>query len=194
MQDRELAQFLVKENVVSKADMQKAIEMQKTIGGTLSQIVVKLGFVTDEGLTKTMAKGEGMAYEDIGDLVLPQALINSLPRDIIEKHQVLPIHRDDHSITLAVSDPLDFESIDEIQFLTGKKVLTVLTSKDQLRRAISRFYYEGRGGEPVLGEMDSSGIASGDVPQWKVKMALIPLLIEKGIITEHEILAKARQL
>lgn len=194
MDDRQLAQFLVQKQLVQKGDMQKAIDMQKTIGGDLGQILVKLGYITDHGLSKALAAAEGMAYEDIGDLVLPQALINSVPRDVIEKHQVLPIHRDHDSVTLAVSDPLEFEAIDEIQFLTGKKVHTVLTSKDQLRRAITRFYYDDPASAALLGDPDSSGIRSGDIPQWKVKQALIPLLIEKGIITEKEILEKARHI
>ncbi|MBI4614355.1 MAG: hypothetical protein HY720_12150 [Planctomycetes bacterium] len=195
MQDRELAQYLVKENLVVKDRMQKAIEMQKTIGGSLGQILVKLGFITDEHLSKAVARAEGLPFEDIGDLILPQALINSIPRDIIEKHQVIPIHRDEDSITLAVTDPLDVEAIDEITFLTGKRVGTVMASKEQIRRAITRFYYDEEGGESsLLGEAGTATIGGEAVPQWKLKQALIPLLIEKGIITEQEILAKAKEL
>lgn len=188
MEDLNVAQFLVKEGVVTRENAQKAIEMQKTIGGTLGQIMVKLGFLTDQQLSSAVARAEGMEYEDVSDLVLPLALINTVPRDIIEKHQVLPIHRDDETITLAVSDPLDFESIDEIQFLTGKKIHTVMASKDQIRKSISNFYHDDTTSK-MLGEPSPSGDGAASS---KLVDALVSLLIEKGVISEKDLIDRAR--
>ena len=191
MEDRILAQSLVQQKRVMTEDMNKALEMQRNIGGQLGPILVKMGFIEDDVLTSYLARQEGMEWVDIPQLVIPQALVNSIPREVIEKHQIMPVHRVKDTITVAVNDPLDLEAIDEIQFLTGKKIETVLASKEQIRRAISRFYYEGGAREVLLGEFEDD---DGSVPQWKMRRALIPLLLEKGVITEEELIERARTI
>ncbi len=171
--------------------MNKALEMQRNIGGQLGPILIKMGFMLDDGLTSFMARQEGMDWLDISQLVIPQALVNTIPREAIEKHQLIPVHRVKDTITVAVSDPLDIEAVDEVQFLTGKKIEMVLASKEQIRRSISRFYYEGGAREVLLGDLSDE---DGAVPQWKMKRALIPLLIEKGLITEEELIERARSI
>ena len=71
------------------------------------------------------------------------------------------------------------------------KIESVLASKEQIRLSISRFYYEGGAREVLLGDLADE---DGAVPQWKMKRALIPLLIEKGLITEEELIERARSI
>ena len=160
MEDRQLAQTLVTRERVSTADMNRALEMQRNIGGQLAPILVKMGFIQDNELTSFMAEQEGMEWEDISQVVIPQALVNMIPREVIEKYQLIPVQRVGDTITVAVTDPLDLAAINDIQFLTGNKIETTLASKEQIRRAITRFYHEGGAREVLLGDL-SEGSAGG---------------------------------
>ena len=191
MDDRQLAQALVTRERVTTAEMNRALEMQRDLGGPLSPILVKMGFISDDELTSFLAAQEGMRWEDISQVVIPQALVNLIPREVIEKYQMIPVHRTGDTITVAVTDPLNLEAINEVQFLTGKKIETTLASKEQIRRAIMRFYHDGGAREVLLGDLPEG---LGGMSESKLKLALIPLLIEKGIITEDELVEKARQI
>lgn len=211
MHDRELAQLLLKDGKISEAQVAKATALVSATGSELGPILVKMGFIKDHDLAVYLAKVEGVQQVDISKLILPEALVKSIPRDCIEKHLVVPIHKVGNTITLAMTDTEDYDAINEIQFLTGMRVESVLASKESIRKVITEFFYR----EPVAvaapaapaaapvaapapaapAEEGEVGLDLGgdeaDLSDWQLRRALIPLLIDKGIITEEELRRKA---
>ncbi len=69
----------------------------------------------------------------------PEAL-QIVPSEFAMRHQLLPLHQTDHTLTVAMADPLDIQSIDDLQLLTGYKVVTVLAGAADIRRSLEQFY------------------------------------------------------
>lgn len=207
MQERELAEQLLKDGLINQSQLDQATQLQEATGGELAQILVKMGFVSDTDVTTYLSKLEGVDTVDLTDMILPEVLVKSIPRDLIEKHLVIPIHKEGNRITLAMTNPEDFDAINEIQFLTGMKLEPVMATKESIRKAITEFFYrvEQKSSEQVEGEAPLEAVtteggesaeADGELrlSEWQLKAALIPLLIDKGIITEEELRLKATEL
>ena len=134
-----LGELLLKKKLISKEQLQTAIEYQKSLGGKLGNIVVKLGFISDEQLTRELAHHYGMEVTDLANQILPVDLLKVVPRQIIEKHELIPVHVTNSVLTVAMSDPTDYEALDELQFATGKKIETTIATRDSIKRSIAEF-------------------------------------------------------
>ena len=206
MDDKEFGFLLVASGMLTDSQLDSARNYQASLGGPLSSIIVRLGFINDKKLLEFTGEQEGMKVVDLNDVIIPINLIKSIPTDIIERYMILPIHQTNDTITLATSNPNNYEAEKEIQFLTGKKVEMNLASDKALRLAINKFYNLGEGflEDPVLEDLikDVKSMKTirekGHVKKEKLyeiwNAALIPLLIEKGIITEKELEAKFKNM
>lgn len=134
-----LGEMLLSKKLITREQLDTANEYQKSLGGKLGGIIVKLGYMTDDALTREIARHYNMDVTDLANMILPVNLLKSVPRAIIEKHNVIPVHVTNDVLTVAMSDPTDYEALDELQFVTGKKVETTLATRDSVKRAITEF-------------------------------------------------------
>jgi hypothetical protein len=139
LERQKLGEMLFKKSLITKEQLDTAIEYQKSLGGKMGNIIVKLGYMTDEGLTREIARQYNMEVTDLANMILPVNLLKAVPRDVIEKHHLIPVHQNDKVLTVCMSDPTDYEAIDELQFVTGKKIETTLATRDSIKRAIAEF-------------------------------------------------------
>jgi type IV pilus assembly protein PilB len=134
-----LGELLLKRKLITKEQLQSAIEYQRTLGGKLGQIVVKLGYISDDALTRELARSYNMGVTDLANQVLPMDLLKAVPKEIIQKHEIVPVHATQAVITIAMADPTDYEALDELQFVTGKKIEVTIATRDSIKRAIAEF-------------------------------------------------------
>lgn len=134
-----LGEMLLKKKLITKEQLDTAIEYQKSLGGKIGGIIVKLGYMTDEALTREIARHYNMEVTDLANMILPVNLLKAVPKDIIEKHHLIPVHQTANVLTVAMSDPTDYEALDELQFVTGKKIETTLATRDSIKRAIAEY-------------------------------------------------------
>jgi hypothetical protein len=134
-----LGEMLVKKGLLTKEQLDTVHEYQKTLGGKIGGIIVKLGYMSDEALTREIAKHYSMEVTDLANMVLPVNLLKAVPRSVVEKHHLIPIHVTKNVLTVCMSDPTDYEALDELQFVTGKKIETTLATRESIRKAIAEF-------------------------------------------------------
>lgn len=196
-----LGKMLVESNLISDEQLKMATDFQKSVGGKLGAIIVKLGFIEDQMLTNFIAKQQGMRVVHLDELVLPENLVKRVPQKLIEKHHVLPIRFHDNVLTVATSDPFDYEALEEVQLAVDSRVEMQLASRTQILRAINDLFYKEEASPAVnekskdqlLKELDTGGGAEKP-SKARLQEALIPLLLEKGVISESDLIRKAREL
>ena len=210
MEDKaRLGRLLVESNLINEEQLRMATDFQRSVGGNLGAIVVKLGFIEDHRLIQFIAKDQGLSVITLDDIVLPHNLVRRLPRKLIEKHQVLPIHYKDNILTVATADPYDYEAIEEIQLAQDSRIEINLAPRSAIQKCIAELFSAAPApaGGTDLQEPKAEADAGShhDVPitthrhlpkvsKLYLHEALIPLLIQKGVISEEELIRKAREI
>lgn len=200
-----LGTMLVKAGLLNPEQLKIAVKFQKEVGGKLGAIIVKLGFLEDHTLTDFIAKQQGLQVVNLSEIVLPENLVRRIPKKLIEKHHVVPIESRGHSLTIATSDPFDYEAIEELQLtLADVKIEMKLAPRSQILRVISDFFERRDVEEPAIREkskdellrdLEEEDKPAGDrITLLQLREALMPLLIEKGVITREELIRKAREI
>ena len=139
-----LGDILVKEGLLTDAQLKEAIHSQKTSGKRLGETLVALKMVTEEQLAEVLGRQLGIPYRrfDKGEIrqstdPLLRGIINV---DVIRKELVFPISKNPSGLTVAMVDPLDLLLIDNLKRMTGLPINPVIVTRSDLSSAIEETY------------------------------------------------------
>ena len=139
MADR-LGELLVREKLITADQLKKAVEEQRTSGGRLGYNLAKLGFINEKELTAFLSKQYGIPSIDPVTTEVDPEVIKLIPEDVANKYQVIPISRTGSTLVLAMADPSNIFAIDDIKFLTGYNVESMVASEVAIKAAIEKYY------------------------------------------------------
>jgi type IV pilus assembly protein PilB len=149
-----LGEMLVKAQLITDAQLDEAIKIQRREGGKLGSIVVRQGFCSDQDIVSFLGMQYGVPAADLDQWpAIEPNVIALVPAELATKHKVLPLQRSGNVLTLAMSDPTDIFAMDDVRFHTGYNIDPVVSSEMGLVRAIERYY----GGSSALKLRDDQG-------------------------------------
>ena len=111
----------------------------------LSERLMRLGVVDEEILLKALAAQHELPFVRIVPGLGDSALADLLPRDWFRSHGVLPLYRVHGELTVAVSDPTDFFTLDALRRLTGLKVRLTVARANDIAKGISQVHDDKAG-------------------------------------------------
>jgi type IV pilus assembly protein PilB len=149
-----IGELLLKEKLISPAQLQEALNYQKANGGKLGYNLVKLGYVKDEEITALLSKQYGVPSINLTQFEIDQAVLKLVPPETAQKYQIIPLSRSGASLTIAMTDPTNVFAMDDIKFMTGYNVEPVVASEVAIVEAYQKYYGGGGGGG---GEEDGAG-------------------------------------
>jgi type IV pilus assembly protein PilB len=135
-----IGELLLKEKRITPAQLQEALNYQKTSGGKLGYNLVKLGFVKDEEITALLSKQYGVPSINLAQFEIDPAIVKLIPAETAQKYQIVPLSRAGATLTIAMTDPTNVFAMDDIKFMTGYNVEPVVASETAVTDAISRYY------------------------------------------------------
>jgi type IV pilus assembly protein PilB len=153
-----IGELLVKENLLSPEQLSRAREAAKSKGQRLGAQITALGFLEEEELTDFVAKQYGVPSINLADFDIAAEVIQLIPQEVAQKHNVLPVNRAGSTLILATADPSNIFALDDIKFLTGYNIQPVVASEDAIRRAIEQHYEQADVLEEVMAGFDDSDI------------------------------------
>jgi type IV pilus assembly protein PilB len=147
-----LGELLVRENLISLQQLQQAQNQQKQEGGKLGYHLTKLGFIEESQLTEFLSKQYGVPAINLSEFEIDADVIKLIPKEVAEKHQVVPVNRAGASLIVAMSDPSNIFAIDDIKFLTGYNIEVVVAAEAAIQTAIQKYYNNaGQMADPLAG-------------------------------------------
>ena len=144
---KRLGELLVEAGEIDQMQLQAALGHQKQWGGRLGEVVVQMGFTTEERMVKTLSRQLDIPLADFPDPIHARVLAE-VPREMAEQWGVIPLglKRDSRGETLyiAMSDPTNYDAIDALQFKTGKRIAPMLAGDSKLQQLIRRYHHGER--------------------------------------------------
>src|SRR5918993_348294 len=135
-----IGELLLKEKRITPAQLQEALNYQKTNGGKLGFNLVHLGFVKDEEITALLSKQYGVPSINLAQFQVDAAVLKLIPSETANKYQIVPLSRSGATLTIAMTDPTNLFAMDDIKFMTGYNVEPVVASETAVAEAIQRYY------------------------------------------------------
>jgi DNA-binding response OmpR family regulator len=147
-QKRQLGKILLKQKLVTPDELQELLDRQRAEPGKrLASAALDSGRLREVDLLKALSEQHGLPGIDLAQVVVPLANLKLIPEEIARQHLILPILVKDDRIYLAMADPQDRRVIDEIEFVTGRRVFSYVAIHDSLVRVIKLAYDQAERGE-----------------------------------------------
>jgi len=196
-----LGELLLREQLITPLELQKAIEEQRNVGGRLGYQLTKMGFIEENELTAFLSKQYGVPSIDLGDFDIELDIIKLIPKEVVLKHQVIPVNRTGATLIVAMADPSNIFAIDDIKFLTGYNVEVVVASEQAIEGAVEKYYTSNVTFDDVMLDFDDEEVdvidadedineldlekSAGDAPVIKLVNLILLDAIRKGASDIH---------
>jgi type IV pilus assembly protein PilB len=138
-----IGELLLKEKLITPAQLQEALNYQRTTGGKLGANLVKLGFIKDDEITALLSKQYGVPSIALTQFEIDPGVIKLVPAETARKYQIVPLSRAGATLTIAMTDPTNVFAMDDVKFMTGYNVEPVVASETALLEAIDKYYGAG---------------------------------------------------
>ncbi|MCH8829757.1 MAG: type II/IV secretion system protein [Planctomycetes bacterium] len=141
----EIREVLVRSGLIT-AD-QRDLAVEQANGQRFDQVVVEMGFATEEDTLKAIGAELGMRYVDLKGYQVDRELLNQFPTSAVFRHSLLPLGHNNGHVEVATSDPFDLEAIDELSSLSGHRLKPVLARRADVDELIKENL--GVGGDTI---------------------------------------------
>jgi type IV pilus assembly protein PilB len=149
-----LGELLVKENVITPIQLKNALEAQRGSGARLGHELSRLGYIEENELTSFLSKQYGVPSVNLDSIEIPAEVLKLVSRDVVTRHQVIPINKTGNTLMVAMADPSNVYAIDDIKFGTNLNIDVVVASEQNISEAIEKYYSSEVSFDEVMMDFD----------------------------------------
>jgi len=138
-----IGQLLIDEGIITPEQLDTGLKEQKNTGNFICTILVKLGFAPEEKIFSMLSHQLNIPYVKLKDKDIDHLIIQKVPAKFASHYKIIPIEFKDNVLLIAMSDPLDIRTLDDIRLLLNLEVKAVLASEWEILEAIRKYYGVG---------------------------------------------------
>ncbi len=154
-----LAELLTEAGLVSPDDVARA---RNALSGTETIIEHLLSHtsLTEDGVAHTLAANAGIPYVRLSEVTFEPGITEAISEETAKRYRVIPIQDEGLSLTIAIADPLDFETLDSLPHIVGRELNLVCATQQDIKDHLRHFYRLGE----ASGSTDAAGfsVTTGD--------------------------------
>ena len=141
MAQRRLGQILVDLGYLTEDQLWDVLEEQKqSPGEVIGQVAIRMGLVTDAQVTEALAEQWGMPVINLPETNIPPKVLELVPQTMAEIYKVMPISLKENVLTVAMADPQNVAALDDLRNFLGYDVRGAVSNQHDVEQSISRHY------------------------------------------------------
>jgi len=137
---KQLGELLLERGVINKKQLDHALQVQKEKKGLLGQILVALGYASEEEIAQAITVQYGLPYLPLSGYDIDRESVKLIPGQVARQYGLIAIDKIGDTLTLAMSNPLNLQAIEDVEFLTKCKVQSFVSTLSDVNDAIEKYY------------------------------------------------------
>lgn len=142
-------EMLVEAGALSEDVLQLALEQQKGKGKRLGAVLEEMGVVSEQDIATVLSRQFGIKMvRDFAKYAFAEDLLRLVDGEKAHKTLIFPLKKDDRTLYLAMVNPLDMATLDDLSFRTGLRIIPCVTTPSEIHAAVNKHYFragEGKG-------------------------------------------------
>ncbi|MEG1846713.1 MAG: ATPase, T2SS/T4P/T4SS family, partial [Oscillospiraceae bacterium] len=182
---------LIDAGIINEAQLLEALEIQKTSKALIGAILTQLGYCTEDDIARILAKKTGYKYISINEIGVDVSTANLITPEMALRNNILPLYREDKTLYVAMKNPNDIITLDNLHLMTGFEICPVIVADMELAAAIENFanmnsavdsYDEDEEADLIA---DSEELSLDDKPAVQLVNQVINNAIKNGVSDIH---------
>ncbi|MDA1044215.1 MAG: type II secretion system ATPase GspE [Verrucomicrobia bacterium] len=138
--DTYVLELLEQQATVTSDQVVKCRESLNGDGRSIVDTLIQSGVIEETEVLATIAQAFGMEYITLEGTDIPADVREMMPSDIARRYRVMPLYKTDEGLTVAMGDPLDFDSLDTLTHMLGCHVQGAVVQRNEIKQALDRYY------------------------------------------------------
>lgn len=151
---------IVRQGIVSEDQLRDAADFASRSGKSVSDALLEMQYASADEIAKVTADAYRLPYVELQSAAIDQDVIELVPESVARENTILPVSETHQSLTIAISDPADLETIEKLRFILNRDIRTVVASHESIVSAINTHYgqVEGESVDCLLQEFTDTAI------------------------------------
>jgi len=139
-QKKALGRILLDQKAISQADLDRALAQQRPGSAPLATRLTEQGTITELEALKALSAQRGVPGIDLNQVCIKLTDLATIPRDIAQVHKLLPVLERPDRVFIAMANPEDKKVLEELEFVTGRRVFAYIALEGVIVRSIRDAY------------------------------------------------------
>src|SRR5256886_7364391 len=158
MNDKQVAELFVEQRVLQPSQAEDVLNEVELNGKSIAQAMIDGGYVDQHAFFQTIADALGTEFVDLGGKEIAREFLRLLQGGLPRLHRALPIGMSGNTLRVALVDPLEPRTAEDLRFALGKDVDVVVAPTDQIEERIKQHYgTETASMEEILKQLGEAG-------------------------------------
>lgn len=140
--NKQLGELLIERGLINQHQLDKALAVQQEKGGLIGEILVELGFSREEDIAQALTAQYGFPYLPLSNYDINTDVLNIIPGRVARQYMLIPIDKIGNNLTIAMSNPLNVQAVEDVELLSGCSVQTFVSTSSDVKKAIQKYYKE----------------------------------------------------
>jgi len=137
---KKLGELLIERGIINQGHLDKGLAIQKEKGGLIGEILVELGYVKEEDIAQALTAEYGFPYLPLTNYDINPEVIDMIPGRVARQYFLIPIDRIGNNLTIAMSNPLNVQAIEDVEVICGCNIQTFVSTSSDIKKAIEKYY------------------------------------------------------
>ncbi len=137
---KQLGELLLDSHLITAEQLAEALALQKEWGGLLGQILVSQRAVSEEAIAQALTAQYGFPYLSLGSYEIDVEVARIIPPHVANQYGLIAVDRVGSILTVAMSNPLNAQAVEEVEKITNFKVQVFVTTSTDIANAIKEVY------------------------------------------------------
>lgn len=142
MQKKAVGEIFISAGLVTEEQLTQALDKQKQLGSSekIGDVLVTMGLINEREKVKCLGAHWGFQYVDLAEQSVDSEAAKCISQDLARRYKIIPLSRNNGSLTLVMKNPLDVFAIDEVRLVTGAEIEPVIACEEDIDAAITQQY------------------------------------------------------
>ncbi len=155
-----LGEILINQGIVNSEQLKKALEAQKIDSKKkIGEILISQGVISSKQLNEALQHVYETEYVELEDVILDPEIVSLIPKRIALRYKLIPLNKENNTLTVAMANPLDVNAIDYIKEYTKMDVNPKFANENEILNALSNYYDTGYHFDDLLERVDVASVS-----------------------------------
>ena len=137
---KQLGELLIEAKLITRENLDAALQTQKEKGGLIGQILVAMKFTTEEAIAQALTAQYGFPYLPLSNYEVDPVVVKIIPEQVARQYGVIAVDRVGNILTIVMSNPLNQQAIEDIEMITKLTMQLFVSTVTDINKAINENY------------------------------------------------------
>ncbi len=138
--NKQLGELLIESKLITREQLTKALDTQKEKGGLIGELLIYLGYTSEEAITRALTVQYGFPYMKLSDYNIDPAVAKLVSEELSRKHSLVAVDCVGSVLTIAMSNPLNDYGVKDVEAATKLKAQIFLATATEIKQTLNKLF------------------------------------------------------